>query len=155
MQSDGYGDFVTNAGEGQLRRDEIRAGVASLSRRLDRHLSAWEAGDQDAMFDVAAVARTLLANGNGDKALLRLCSQEKLDPPRITVRYPTPPQDEVAFAFGGFPSTCPCSPLVLIGLARLIPDTAAPPRSRIPAAGVQTFPCRCSNGFRHGSSPFH
>lgn len=94
---------VTNAGEGQLTRDELRAGVASVSRRLDRHLSAWEAGDQDAMFDVAAVTRTLLANGRGDKALQRLCSQEKLDPPTVAVRYPTPAQHDIAFAFGGFP----------------------------------------------------
>ncbi|MCI1017861.1 hypothetical protein HWD99_04405 [Microbacterium sp. C5A9] len=94
---------MAKVGGEQLTRDELREGVASLSRRLHRHLSAWEAGDQDAMFDVAAVTRTLLANGRGDKAVQRLCSQEKLDAPRVKVKYPAPTQRDVAFAFGGFP----------------------------------------------------
>lgn len=95
---------LVGASEAQLSRDELRAGVASLSRRLDRHLAAWDAGDQDAMFDVASVTRTLLANGRGDKALRRLCAQERLPDPRVFIRHRTPPTSEVVFAFGGFPA---------------------------------------------------
>ncbi|GGM42179.1 hypothetical protein [Microbacterium saperdae] len=95
---------MNGGGEGQLSRDELRAGVSSLSRRLDKHLRTWDEGDGDAVFDVAAVTRTLLSNGRGDKALARLCSQERLAPPKIHVDYQIPREAEVRFSFGGFPA---------------------------------------------------
>lgn len=94
---------MNEASEGQISPEDLRAGVASLSRRLERHLRAWDGGDADAMLDVAAVTRTLLANGRGDKAIARLCSQERLKPPRIRIEHQIPRDAAVRFAFGGFP----------------------------------------------------
>jgi len=86
---------------------EILDEAASLQRRLTRSLDDWDAGDQDALRDVAGYSRTLLAFGKGDGLLRRLVSMYALElPPVYTFSQPDV-GGGVALSVGGLVADAP------------------------------------------------
>lgn len=68
--------------------DELLVAAEQLSVRLKRHLTALESGDLTAAADVAAVTRTALSDGQGDKVVRRLVTAHKLSEPAFLVSMP-------------------------------------------------------------------
>lgn len=64
---------------------ELLENARRLLRRLGRALDALDEGADDALDDVAAITRTVLSFGKGDKALLRLVNAFRLDHPTVWV----------------------------------------------------------------------
>lgn len=69
-------------------RDELLASARKVHRRIERALDALDEGQLDAIDDVAALTRTVLAFGKGDKLLLRLVNGFELERPKIHVPPP-------------------------------------------------------------------
>lgn len=86
-----------------LNKEELASAVRRLERRLSRHLDAFDGGHLDAIDDIAAVLRTLLAHGDGDRVLLRFCREFKVELPMFYVSPPPIDDPSVLIAAGGMP----------------------------------------------------
>lgn len=82
---------------------ELIAGAARLLSRLSRHLDSLQSGADGAVEDVAAVLRTAMCPGKGDKVIDRLCKQLHIPAPLVRVSGPARTDPPVIFAIGGMP----------------------------------------------------
>lgn len=69
----------------QRTPEELLESARILLKRLTRSLDAFDAGEHDAIYDVAAQTRTALAFGNGDKTVIRLVNMHRLTEPALSV----------------------------------------------------------------------
>lgn len=83
-----------------ISKDELLANAVVLRSRLARHLDALESGEVGAVDDLAAVLRTLLAFGQGDKVITRLQRAYQVPAPRVFVSDPVEKIPHLLVAFG-------------------------------------------------------
>lgn len=83
--------------------NDLLASAQRLLARLDRHLDALEAGNVDAVDDLAAVLRTLVVRGKGNDAIRRLCKTFNQPYPHVYVSRQPVDDREIVLAFGSVP----------------------------------------------------
>ena len=86
-----------------ISREQLVVAASRISLRLSRHLDVLDAGHMEAVDDVAAVLRTLLAHGEGDRLLRRICRTFNVEQPRFFVSGPATDDPSVILAAGGLP----------------------------------------------------
>ncbi|WP_157509764.1 hypothetical protein [Leifsonia sp. Root4] len=90
--------------ERQLRRDELLERSLALAARLKRALDAFDGGALDAAEDVSAYTRTLLASGQGNMVISRLCREHSLPLPQLAVSAPPAKAPSVFLSIGLLPT---------------------------------------------------
>jgi hypothetical protein len=85
--------------------EDFVAGAIELGQRLARHLSALESGEPGAVADVAAVLRTLIARGEGDDVIRKLCKRKHVPLPEVLVTTAAHDGPSVVLSAGALPVT--------------------------------------------------
>ncbi|WP_066904253.1 hypothetical protein [Mycolicibacterium houstonense] len=85
--------------------EDFVAGAIALGQRLTRHLSALESGEPGAVADVAAVLRTLIARGEGDDVIRKLCKRKRVPLPDVLVTTAANDAPSVVLSAGAIPVT--------------------------------------------------
>lgn len=85
-----------------LTDDEFYDGCLRVALRLERHLSAWEDGDDIAGDDLATVVRTVLAKGPANSLIQRLVRRSGASEPSVLV-VPLKRNKNTVLAIGGVP----------------------------------------------------
>lgn len=120
----------------QRTPEELLDSARILLKRLTRSLDAFDSGERDAIYDVAAQTRTAIALGNGDKTVIRLVNVYRLEEPTVSVPPVGALWGQVDLQIGPIPCESDVRESRLVTLSEWVSKETA---ALIPEAGVQTW----------------